>query len=190
MTSRAGFGARDGPAALDVAALIDSRPVGRFQIGVFVTSLAIALLDGLDLQAMGLAAPAIARDWGVRPEAFSTVFSAAPAGMIVGAFTMGSLADHMGRKRLVILATLLFGLGTALTPLAPNLTVMAAVRFVTGLGLGGVLPNLISLVTEFAPARLRATLVAAAFSGLPFGSMLGGLLGRWLIPQHGWPAIF
>jgi AAHS family 4-hydroxybenzoate transporter-like MFS transporter len=175
---------------LDVASLIDRRPVGRFQVGVFLTSLAIALLDGLDLQAMGLAAPAIARDWGVRPESFGAVFSAAPAGMVVGAFTMGALADHWGRKRLVVFATLLFGLGTALTPMAPTLTAMAALRFLTGLGLGGVLPNLISLVTEFAPARLRATLVTLAFSGLPFGSMLAGLVGRWLIPEYGWPALF
>jgi MFS transporter, AAHS family, 4-hydroxybenzoate transporter len=175
---------------LNVAELIDSRPVGRFQVGVFATSLAIALLDGLDLQSMGLAAPSIAREWGVPPEAFGTVFSAAPAGMVVGAFTMGALADHWGRKRLVIAATLIFGLGTAVTPLAPNLDVMAVVRFLTGLGLGGVLPNLISLVTEFAPTRLRATLVTIAFSGLPFGSMLGGLIGRWLIPAYGWEAIF
>lgn len=176
--------------AVDVARLIDSRPVGRYQVGVFATCLTIALLDGLDLQAMGLAAPAIMREWGVKPEAFGTVFSAAPAGMMVGAFVMGALADHVGRKRLVVLATVLFGVGTALTAVAPTLGVMAVLRFAAGLGLGGVLPNLVSLVTEFAPARLRATLVTIAFSGLPFGSMLAGLLGRWLIPDFGWQAIF
>jgi AAHS family 4-hydroxybenzoate transporter-like MFS transporter len=176
--------------SIDVADLIDRRPVGRYQAGVFATCLAIALLDGLDLQAMGLAAPLLAREWNLPPAAFGTVFSAAPAGMVVGAVTVGPVADRIGRKRLIVLATLGFGVGTLLTALAPSLEVMAVVRFLTGLGLGGVLPTLISLVTEFAPGRLRGTLVTIAFSGLPFGSMLAGLLARWLMPRFGWESLF
>src|SRR5919106_1207881 len=87
-------------------------------------------------------------------------------------------------------ATLLFGGCTMITPLASTLGQLAVLRFVTGLGLGGVLPNLTSLVTEFAPRRLRGRLTTLAFSGLPFGSMVAGLLASWLIPTYGWPSLF
>lgn len=178
------------PFTIDVADFVDNRPVSRFQVRVFASCLAIALLDGLDLQAMGLAAPTMMREWDVPAEAFATAFSAAPAGMVAGALMLGRMADLMGRKRLIIAATLLFGVCTMLTPFASTLTQLAVLRFVTGLGLGGVLPNLTSLVTEFAPRRLRGTLTTIAFSGLPFGSMIAGLLASWLIPTYGWPWLF
>jgi AAHS family 4-hydroxybenzoate transporter-like MFS transporter len=175
---------------IDVADFIDRRPVSAFQIRIFASCLAVALLDGLDLQTMGLAAPTLMREWKVPAEAFATVFSAAPAGMIVGALVLGRLADQLGRKRLIVVATLLFGGCTMLTPFASTLGQLAVLRFVTGLGLGGVLPNLTSLVTEFAPGRLRGRLTTLAFSGLPFGSMVAGLLAAWLIPSYGWPSLF
>src|SRR5262249_58240045 len=112
--------------------------------------------------------------------------SAAPAGMIVGALVFGRVADQIGRKRLIVAATLVFGVCTMLTPAASSLGQLALLRFVTGLGLGGVMPNLTSLVTEFAPRRLRGTLTTLAFSGLPCGSMGAGLLAGWLIPSYGW----
>ena len=176
--------------SIDVADFIDRRPVSAFQLRVYAACLAVALLDGLDLQAMGLAAPSLMREWNVRPEAFATVFSAAPAGMIVGALVLGRLADQLGRKRLIVVATLLFGGCTMITPFATTLGQLAVLRFVTGLGLGGVLPNLTSLVTEFAPGRLRGRLTTLAFSGLPFGSMVAGLLAAWLIPTYGWQSLF
>ena len=162
----------------------------RGEWGVFAICTAIALLDGFDVQTMGVAAPALARAWGLPPPALSAIFMAAPAGMIVGALAMGRLADRMGRRRPIIGATLLFAVGTSLTPLAPNLGAMAALRFVTGIGLGGVLPNLVSLVTEFAPQRLRGTLTTLTFSSLPLGSMVAALLARYLIPVYGWPSLF
>jgi len=175
---------------IDVSDCIDAQPIGVFQVRVFACCLAVALLDGLDLQAMGLAAPALMREWHVPPAAFATVFSAAPAGMIAGALLFGRLADQLGRKRLIVVATMIFGGCTMLTPFTSTLGQLAALRFVTGLGLGGVIPNLTSLVTEFAPRRLRGTLTTLALSGLPFGSMVAGLLASWVIPAYGWPWLF
>src|SRR5687768_819961 len=120
---------------IDVADFIDRRPVSAFQLRVYAACLAVALLDGLDLQAMGLAAPSLMREWNVPPAAFATVFSAAPAGMIVGALVLGRLADQLGRKRLIVVATLLFGGCTMITPFASTLGQLAVLRFVTGLGL-------------------------------------------------------
>jgi MFS transporter, AAHS family, 4-hydroxybenzoate transporter len=171
-------------------ASVDRQPVRRGEWGVFAICTAIAFLDGFDVQTMGVAAPALAREWGLAPPALSAVFMAAPAGMVVGALAMGRLADRVGRRRPIIAATLLFAVGTGLTPFAPSLSAMAALRFVTGIGLGGVLPNLVSLVTEFAPQRLCSTVTTLTFSSLPLGSMVAALVARYLIPLHGWPALF
>jgi MFS transporter, AAHS family, 4-hydroxybenzoate transporter len=175
---------------LDVRDVIDTRPISRFQWNVFATCTAIALIDGFDVQAMGVAAPTLAREWGVPAAAFGPVFAAAPAGMLVGALAMGRLADRIGRKRPIIWATLLFAVGTALTAAAPTLEAMTVVRFITGIGLGGVLPNLVSLVTEFAPARLRGALTTITFSSLPFGAMIASLLAHSLVPSWGWASLF
>ena len=168
----------------------ESRGESRGDWRVFAICTAIALLDGFDIQTMGVAAPALTRAWGVAPAAMSTVFAAAPAGMLAGALVMGRLADWYGRRCPIIAATLLFAAGTGLTAFAPNLTALAAIRFLTGLGLGGVLPNLVSLVTESAPARLRGRLTTLTFSTLPLGAMVAALLARYLIPAFGWQSLF
>lgn len=174
----------------DVASLIDERPVSRFQWGVFATAMAVATLDGYDLQSMALAAPSIAKEWGIEPKAFGPVFTATPIGMVVGALMLGPIADRWGRKAPTIIATTLFGLFTLLTPFATSIEMMALFRFMMGLGTGGILPNLIALVSEYAPQRTRASLTTLTFSAIPFGSMLGGLIASWLIPAHGWQAVF
>jgi AAHS family 4-hydroxybenzoate transporter-like MFS transporter len=175
---------------IDVAGLIDSQPVSGFQWGVFVTAMAVATLDGYDLQSMALAAPSIAQQWGVEPKSFGPVFTATPVGMVFGALLLGPIADRWGRKIPTIIAIALFGLFTLLTPFATSIGTMAVFRFMMGLGTGGILPNLIALVSEYAPQRRRASLTTLTFSAIPFGSMLGGLVASWLIPTHGWQWVF
>jgi MFS transporter, AAHS family, 4-hydroxybenzoate transporter len=189
-SSRVPAAVDDDSPIVDVASCIDGQPISRLQWRVFGTAMAIALLDGLDVQVMGVAAPALARAWQLKPEALAPVFTAAPAGMLVGALIMGRLADHLGRKRPLIAATLLFATGTVLTAIAPTLHVMMVLRFLTGIGLGGVLPNLVSLVIELTPNRLRGRVATCTFSALPFGAMLAGVLARWLIPTYGWASVF
>jgi AAHS family 4-hydroxybenzoate transporter-like MFS transporter len=176
--------------SIDVARLIDSRPVSRFQWQVLATCMAVSFLDGLNLQTIGVAAPALAALWGIARQALGPVFAAAPAGMILGALLMGPIADRIGRKRLVVMATVTFGLFSLLTPLATTLHQLLIFRLLTGLGLGGALPNLISLITEYSPAPKRGFLTALTFSSLPFGSMLAGLVGPWMIPAFGWQSVF
>ena len=176
--------------SIDVESIIDAAPLSRFQWQAIAICLSIGLLDGLDIQLIGVAAPALAQDWGLQPKDLGPVFMAAPAGMIVGALGLGPLADRFGRKWLIITATLLFGLLTLATARVQSVQELTLLRFVAGIGLGGVLPNLIALVNEYSPKRLRGTITAVAFCGLPLGSMLGGLLARWAIPTFGWPSLF
>jgi AAHS family 4-hydroxybenzoate transporter-like MFS transporter len=175
---------------IDVARFIDERGVSRYQWSVFIAAMAVATLDGYDLQSMALAAPSIAAEWGVEPRSFGPVFTATPVGMVFGALLLGFMADRWGRKVPVVIATTLFGLFTLLTPFATTIEAMAVCRFLMGLGTGGILPNLIALVSEYTPQRRRASLTTLAFSAIPFGSMIGGLLATWLIPTFGWRSVF
>ena len=175
---------------VDIEKFIDAAPVSRFQWQAIAVCMAIGLLDGADVQLMGVAAPALLHEWSLSAKTLGPVFMAAPAGMIAGAFIFGPLADRLGRKWPVVFGTALFGLLTLAAAHAQDLNTLIWLRFVAGIGFGGVLPNLIALVNELSPQRLRGRLTAVAFCGLPLGSLLGGLLAHWLIPAHGWRSLF
>jgi MFS transporter, AAHS family, 4-hydroxybenzoate transporter len=176
--------------AFNVSALIDTRPLGALQIRIVVLCTLVALLDGLDLQSIGLAAPGIAADLHIPQPWLSAVFSAALAGLALGAFGFGILADRVGRKAVLIGATACFGVFTICTALAPSFNVLLVFRFLAGLGLGGAMPSFISLTSEYCPRRLRAVIVALLWAGFPLGGFVGGLLASWIIPAYGWHAVF
>jgi len=176
--------------AFNVSALIDTRPLGALQMRIVVLCTLVALLDGLDLQSIGLAAPGIAADLHIPQPWLSAVFSAALAGLALGAFGFGILADRVGRKAVLIGATACFGVFTICTALAPSFNVLLGFRFLAGLGLGGAMPSFISLTSEYCPRRLRAVIVALLWAGFPLGGFVGGLLASWIIPAYGWHAVF
>jgi MFS transporter, AAHS family, 4-hydroxybenzoate transporter len=175
---------------LDVGALIESRPIGRAQWTVIGLCGFVAMLDGLDLQSIGLAAPAMIAQLHVAPHIFGFVFSAALAGLALGAFLLGPLADRVGRKQVLVGATFGFGVFTLATAYAGDLTQLLVCRFLTGLGLGGAMPSFISLASEYVPKARRATVVSLLWAGFPLGGVIGGLLGSWIIPAYGWQSIF
>jgi MFS transporter, AAHS family, 4-hydroxybenzoate transporter len=176
--------------AFNVSEFIDARPVGAFQVRIVVLCALVALLDGMDLQSIGLAAPGIATDLHIAPAALGPVFSAALAGLALGAFGLGLLADRIGRKTVLIGATAWFGLFTIATAMAPSFNMLLAFRFLAGLGLGGAMPSFISLTSEYSPRPLRAVIVALLWAGFPLGGFVGGLLASWIIPAFGWQSVF
>ena len=175
---------------INVMELIDSQRLNRAQIAIVGLCGLIAVFDGLDLQAIGLAAPAMAADLHIAPRALGPVFSAALAGLAVGAFSLGLAADRIGRKRVLIGSTLCFGAFTLCTAFASSLNELLIIRFCTGLGLGGAMPSFISLGAEYVPRRFRATVVSGLWAGFPIGGVIGGLLASRLIPHWGWPSLF
>jgi len=183
--------AQDGCASpIDVADFIDRQPVGGFQLKLLVTCAAVLFLDGYDTQAIGYVAPAVAKEWGLSKGVLGPVFSAGLFGLMIGALVFGPLADRIGRRKIIIFSTLAFGLGALATALVQDVNALLAIRFLTGLGLGGAMPNAIALTAEFNPRRRRATMVMIMFCGFSVGAALGGLLAAALIPQFGWRSVF
>jgi AAHS family 4-hydroxybenzoate transporter-like MFS transporter len=172
------------------AAAIDGAPFSRSQKRIVLLCALVAMLDGFDTQAIAFVAPVVAAAWGLPVSAFGAVFGAGLAGLMVGALAFGPAADRYGRRRVIIATTALFGSLTLLTALAQSLPMLLVLRFLTGLGLGGAMPNIIALTAECAPARLRATTVSIMFCGFPLGAVLGGMLAAKMIPAFGWESTF
>lgn len=175
---------------INVTRLIDDGPLTGFQIGTVICCALVSALDGIDTQSIGVAAPFIADELGVKLADFGPIFSSALVGATIGAASFGPLADRFGRKTLLILAVLLIGFFTILTVFANSVPMLMAFRVLAGLGLGGATPCFIALTSEYTPARLRAALVTLMWSAFPLGGLLGGLLNWYLIPHAGWRAIF
>lgn len=154
--------------------------------------LLIALLcDGFDLQLVAFAAPRIAQDWGLAPKDFlQYVLTANLVGMMLGAAFLGNMGDRFGRKRVIVVGTVLYASTALLCLLAKNPTQLGVIRFFTGLGLGGVLPNVIALAAEISPRAKRALLTSIPMIGMSLGSGMPAIVAAWLVPLYGWQALF
>jgi len=158
-----------------------------FLLGLLLVAL---LCDGFDLQLLPFAMPRIARDWGIEPKdlAFAQVWNL--VGMMIGAMFLGNMGDRFGRKRVIVVGTILYACTALLCLLATNPQQLATIRFFTGLGLGGVLPNVIALAAEMSPAAKRARLASIPIIGMSLGSGLPSVVAAWLVPIFGWQALF
>src|ERR1700736_5641754 len=172
-----------GASLVDVADFIDQQPVGGFQIRLLLTCAAVLVLDGFDTTSIGFVAPVLAREWGLTKGVLGPVFSAGLFGLMIGALALGPLADRIGRRKIIVFSTLAFGIGALATAFVNDVNALLAIRFLTGLGLGGAMPNTIAMTSEFSPHRRRATMVMVMFCGFSAGAALGGLLGAALISQ-------
>ncbi|MEY4760802.1 MAG: hypothetical protein RLZZ200_658 [Pseudomonadota bacterium] len=159
---------------------------------VMIILLLLALVcDGFDLQIVGVVAPWLADDWGLAPKALvGPVQSANLIGMMIGAIFLGGIGDRIGRKKLIIAGTLLYSAATVCALATHSVFALGATRFITGLGLGGVLPNVIALAAELTPRRRRATLTSIVILGMSLGSGLPGVVAAQLAPTHGWQSVF
>jgi AAHS family 4-hydroxybenzoate transporter-like MFS transporter len=174
----------------DIGALIDSRPLSAFQVRVLVLIGCLVLMDGFDVQVIGFVAPALLRTWSLTPDALGPIFGAGLLGMLVGSTGLGMLADRIGRRPVLIGAAFFVALCVLSTAAARSVPQLLALRFLTGLGLGGVLGNAVTLASEYCPSARRASLLMGISCGFTAGAILGGLLAAVLIPRAGWQAVF
>jgi len=173
-----------------ISHLLDERGISGFHIQLIFWSALIALFDGYDIAAISLAAPHLVRDWHIERSALGPVLSASLVGILFGSMLFGWIGDRFGRKKALIGCLLLFGIFTWIAAHAANLTEMTWLRFVAGLGIGGVIPNMIAVNIESAPRRMRGTLALIATGLVPIGGALPGFVSALWVPQYGWPILF
>src|ERR1700751_3428472 len=175
------------PGVVDVPELLDQQKISRYQVRVAALCAAVVFLDGFDTQVIGNLVPSIIAEFKVTRPAMAPGGLAGLVGLMVGALTLGPLADKIGRRTVIIGSTLVFGVMTLLTGLlAESVTGLMVLRFLTGLGLGGAMPNSIAMTAEYAPHRRQATMVMVMFCGFPIGASFAGFISAYLIPAFGW----
>ncbi|QYY29764.1 MFS transporter [Cupriavidus pinatubonensis] len=184
-------GAAPAPArnAVNVREFIDAARLSPLQLRIMLLCFAIVALDGFDIAIIGFLAPHIRSEWSLSMVALGPLFSAGLLGLMTGAFLCGPLADRIGRRRVLILSVAWFGAACAASAVAPGIGWLIALRFLTGLGLGGAMPNAITLTAEFSPSRRRGTLLTVMFCGFSLGSAIGGVVTAYLIDQVGWRGV-
>jgi AAHS family 4-hydroxybenzoate transporter-like MFS transporter len=161
-----------------------------YQKALTLLAAVAVIFDGFDIQILGFAIPSIMREWHVARAAFSPILALGMAGMAAGSPFAGYVGDRFGRRTALIGCVLLFGGATILTAYSHGLLELAALRFVTGMGAGGALPNASALSAEFAPRRWRPVAVTFTIVCVPLGGMIGGVAAGWILPVLGWRAMY
>ena len=151
---------------------------------------AINFVDGVDVLAMSLTAPAIAREWDLGPERLGALLSASLLGMTLGALVVSPLADLFGRRTMILGCLVLMSAGMLLSVGAESVAVLGVSRIVTGLGVGGMTSCTGTLVVEYASARRREFSLGCVTIGYPIGAVISGLCAVWLIAAFGWRSVF
>jgi len=175
---------------VNVSAVIDAGSLNRYQIGVFFLCGLFLIMDGFDVQSMGYVAPAIITDWKIPRETITPVLMSGLFGLFIGSMLFGMLGDRIGRRRVLLGATIAFSAFTLLSARATSLTELGIIRFFAGFGLGAVLPNATALIGEFSPSRMRIATMMIVTNGFTVGAALGGFLAAWLIPEYGWRSVW
>jgi AAHS family 4-hydroxybenzoate transporter-like MFS transporter len=170
--------------------IIDQRPLSRFQARTILLCGVVLILDGFDAQCIGFLAPPMSESLGIPLPAFGSVFAAGLTGLMIGAMAIGPIADRWGRKWAVVLSTVTFATFSLVTAHAASLNEVIILRFLTGLGLGGAMPNVVALTSEYSPKRLQPVFVGMLFAGMPMGAMVASLASREMIPLWGWRSVF
>lgn len=177
-------------AGIDVGEVLDTNRFAGLPVAVaFFTTLTL-VFDGFDIQAIAFAAPSLLTEWGIDRPTLAPVLAAALLGMALGGFVFGAMGDYIGRRRALIGSLALVAIGSWICTYASSAGELAMYRLLTGIGLGGTLPNAAALIAEFAPLAVRNLVVTVTVVGIPIGGMLGATVAAALIPAFGWRSIF
>jgi AAHS family 4-hydroxybenzoate transporter-like MFS transporter len=175
--------------AIDVQEFIDSQPLSGLQKLLLLLCFLVVAIDGFDTAIIGFIAPAIRAEWHLEVARLGPLFAAGLFGLMPGAFAVGPLADRHGRKTMLIVSMAMFSGASVAAALSTGLQSLTALRFLTGLGLGGAMPTTITLASEYCPKARRSSLVTLMFCGFTIGSGIGGLIAAQVLPTYGWRAL-
>jgi AAHS family 4-hydroxybenzoate transporter-like MFS transporter len=169
---------------------IENQRIGGLQLRVAALCALVQICDGYDVNSIGVSVPSLTHAWNLPGPVFTQAFLWSSIGIMVGALSAGPLGDRVGRKPLLLASLTIFGLASLLSAFAGSLFVLSVLRFFTGMGIGGAFPGAATLTGDYAPHRLRATMIMATFTGAPIGGFLCGQLAGFLLPRFGWPSVF
>ncbi|MGF6953595.1 AAHS family benzoate transporter-like MFS transporter [Neobacillus sp. B4I6] len=177
-------------ATINSTEIIANSKFNRFHLGLLLWSFFIISFDGYDLVVYGTVVPTLIEKWNLSPVEAGAIGTYGLFGMMFGAILFGTLADRIGRKNVIAITLVLFSFFTFLCGYAETPTVFSTFRFLAGLGLGGIMPNVIALLTDYAPKNMRSMIVSIVLCGYSIGGILAPLLGIFLMPKFGWESIF
>lgn len=169
---------------------LEHQPFGALQLRVVLLCAFVQAFDGFDLGTIGMAAPSLIKAWGVAPKDFTIAFVMSSVGILIGALASGPLGDRFGRKPLLIISTAFIGLFSVLSAFTWSVDTITAMRFMTGIGIGGAMPATVALTADYSPINRRGTLLMLMFCGNTIGGFLGGQLVAQILPIFGWQSIF
>ncbi|MBL7816828.1 MAG: MFS transporter [Saprospiraceae bacterium] len=170
--------------------VIDNNKTSVLQITTIFICFLMNMLDGMDVMVVSYAAPAIAKEWAISPQALGSVFSAGLLGMTIGTLFIAPRADVVGRRTIILLSALGMGSLVFATYLAQSVEMLLFFRFISGLGIGSMLASTATLTSEYAPKRTKDFWVSFVMSGYPIGAVLSGLAAAQIIPAYGWRTMF
>jgi len=180
------------PAAktINIGEVLENSRIGPLHIRVFALCMISLIMDGFDVQMMGYVGPALIRDWKIQGSQLGPVFAAANFGVLIGALLLSMLADKIGRRPVLVGATLWFSAMTIITGYAQTMEQLLWLRFIGGIPMGCIIPNATALIGEFSPKGRKVTLMMCITVGFTGGAMLAGAVSLWLIPAFGWRSMF
>jgi len=176
--------------ALNVFTLAGESKFNRFHGLILFWCVLILIIDGYDLAVVGAALPAIMVDMQIDATSAGVMAGSALFGTMLGAIFLGTLADRIGRPKMIAICVALFSLFTAAAGFTDNPLTFSILRFIAGLGIGGVLPICTAQMGEFSPMKVRTRLVSLVFAGYSVGGILVALTGKQLIESYGWQYVF
>ena len=169
---------------------LENQRLGALQIRVAALCTLVQICDGYDIGSIGIVVPSLTHAWNLPGPAFTQALLWSSIGIMAGALSAGPIGDRVGRKPLLIASLTIFGLASLLSAFAGSLLVLSILRCFTGIGIGGAFPGAATLTGDYAPQRLRATMIMATFTGAPLGGFLVGQAGALLLARFGWPSVF
>lgn len=175
---------------IQIESLVDEQKIRWFNISLLLWSWLAMFADGFDISALSFAVPELVREWGQPGHLFKWAQSASNVGVLIGAPLLGYIGDRYGRRVAIALGSVIFGAFTLAMSQATTIDQLTVLRFLTGIGIGGLMPNTIALNAELAPRQWRALLVVLMFTGITLGSGTPGAVAGWLVPTFGWEILF
>ena len=175
---------------IEVATMIGNSKFNSAHLKVVLWCIVLILFDGYDLVVFSSVIPTLTENWGASTSTLGLIGAVTLIGSLIGSVFSGMIADKLGRKSVIIICTAIFSIFSLLTGLADNITLFIIFRFISGIGLGGIPPLLVTLTAEYAPKNMRNILVGIMFSGYSIGGIIVALCGMWVIPSLGWQWMF